>query len=185
MRTPVINTSTPFDLPTLDFTLLHKYPSRGPRYTSYPTALNFSPRFAAQDLRRAIEMSKNKTLSLYVHIPFCHRLCYYCGCNKIVTRLQSKADIYLDYLLKEIALQAEVLGHKPVTQLHLGGGTPNFLTDGQLQRLIDGLKAHFNFTDDAQLSIEIDPRNMSPQRIDSMAKMGFNRLSIGIQDTNP
>ena len=185
MRTPVINTSTPFDLPTLDFTLLHKYPSRGPRYTSYPTALNFSPRFAAQDLRRAIEMSKNKTLSLYVHIPFCHRLCYYCGCNKIVTRLQSKADIYLDYLLKEIALQAEVLGHKPVTQLHLGGGTPNFLTDGQLQRLIDGLKAHFNFTDDAQLSIEIDPRNMTPQRIDSMAKMGFNRLSIGIQDTNP
>ncbi|MGY0588016.1 MAG: oxygen-independent coproporphyrinogen III oxidase [Paraglaciecola chathamensis] len=185
MRTPVINTSTPFDLPTLDFTLLHKYPSRGPRYTSYPTALNFSPRFAAQDLRRAIEMSKNKTLSLYVHIPFCHRLCYYCGCNKIVTRLQSKADIYLDYLLKEIALQAEVLGHKPVTQLHLGGGTPNFLTDGQLQRLIDGLKAHFNFTDDAQLSIEIDPRNMSPQRIDSMAKMGFNRLSIGIQDTDP
>ena len=185
MRTPVINTSTPFDLPTLYFTLLHKYPSRGPRYTSYPTALNFSPRFAAQDLRRAIEMSKNKTLSLYVHIPFCHRLCYYCGCNKIVTRLQSKADIYLDYLLKEIALQAEVLGHKPVTQLHLGGGTPNFLTDGQLQRLIDGLKAHFNFTDDAQLSIEIDPRNMSPQRIDSMAKMGFNRLSIGIQDTNP
>lgn len=185
MRTPVINTSTPFDLPTLDFTLLHKYPSRGPRYTSYPTALNFSPRFAAQDLRRAIEMSKNKTLSLYVHIPFCHRLCYYCGCNKIVTRLQSKADIYLDYLLKEIALQAEVLGHKPVTQLHLGGGTPNFLTDGQLQRLVDGLKAHFNFTDDAQLSIEIDPRNMSPQRIDSMAKMGFNRLSIGIQDTNP
>ena len=185
MRTPVINTSTPFDLPTLDFTLLHKYPSRGPRYTSYPTALNFSPRFAAQDLRRAIEMSKNKTLSLYVHIPFCHRLCYYCGCNKIVTRLQSKADIYLDYLLKEIALQAEVLGHNPVTQLHLGGGTPNFLTDGQLQRLIDGLKAHFNFTDDAQLSIEIDPRNMTPQRIDSMAKMGFNRLSIGIQDTNP
>lgn len=185
MRTPVINTSMPFDLPTLDFTLLHKYPSRGPRYTSYPTALNFSPRFAAQDLRRAIEMSKNKTLSLYVHIPFCHRLCYYCGCNKIVTRLQSKADIYLDYLLKEIALQAEVLGHKPVTQLHLGGGTPNFLTDGQLQRLIDGLKAHFNFTDDAQLSIEIDPRNMSPQRIDSMAKMGFNRLSIGIQDTDP
>ncbi|MGY8898389.1 MAG: oxygen-independent coproporphyrinogen III oxidase [Paraglaciecola sp.] len=185
MRTPVINTSTPFDLPTLDFTLLHKYPSRGPRYTSYPTALNFSPRFAAQDLRRAIEMSKNKTLSLYVHIPFCHRLCYYCGCNKIVTRLQSKADIYLDYLLKEIALQAEVLGHKPVTQLHLGGGTPNFLTDAQLQRLVDGLKAHFNFTDDAQLSIEIDPRNMTPQRIDSMAKMGFNRLSIGIQDTNP
>ena len=185
MRPPVINTSTPFDLPTLDFTLLHKYPSRGPRYTSYPTALNFSPRFAAQDLRRAIEMSKNKTLSLYVHIPFCHRLCYYCGCNKIVTRLQSKADIYLDYLLKEIALQAEVLGHKPVTQLHLGGGTPNFLTDAQLQRLVDGLKAHFNFTDDAQLSIEIDPRNMTPQRIDSMAKMGFNRLSIGIQDTNP
>ncbi len=185
MRPPVINTSTPFDLPTLDFTLLHKYPSRGPRYTSYPTALNFSPRFAAQDLRRAIEMSKNKTLSLYVHIPFCHRLCYYCGCNKMVTRLQSKADIYLDYLLKEIALQAEVLGHKPVTQLHLGGGTPNFLTDAQLQRLVDGLKAHFNFTDDAQLSIEIDPRNMTPQRIDSMAKMGFNRLSIGIQDTNP
>ena len=185
MRTPVINTSTPFDLPTLDFTLLHKYRSRGPRYTSYPTALNFSPRFAAQDLRRAIEMSKNKTLSLYVHIPFCHRLCYYCGCNKIVTRLQSKADIYLDYLLKEIALQAEVLGHNPVTQLHLGGGTPNFLTDAQLQRLVDGLKAHFNFTDDAQLSIEIDPRNMTPQRIDSMAKMGFNRLSIGIQDTNP
>lgn len=185
MRTPVINTSTPFDLPTLDFTLLHKYPSRGPRYTSYPTALNFSPRFAAQDLRRAIEMSKNKTLSLYVHIPFCHRLCYYCGCNKIVTRLQSKADIYLDYLLKEIALQAEVLGHKPVTQLHLGGGTPNFLTDAQLQRLVDGLKGHFNFTDDAQLSIEIDPRNMTPQRIDSMAKMGFNRLSIGIQDTDP
>ncbi|QHJ11391.1 Oxygen-independent coproporphyrinogen III oxidase [Paraglaciecola mesophila] len=184
MCPPVTNNSTPFDLPTLDFTLLHKYPSRGPRYTSYPTALHFSPKFSTWDLRRAIHLSNNKTLSLYVHIPFCHRLCYYCGCNKIVTRLQSKADIYLDYLLKEIAQQAELLGHKPVTQLHLGGGTPNFLTDAQLQRLIDSLKAHFNFTDDAQLSIEIDPRNMTQARIDIMANMGFNRLSIGVQDTD-
>lgn len=185
MHPPVTDNSIPFDLPTLDFNLLHKYPSRGPRYTSYPTALHFSPKFSTRDLCRAIHVSKNKTLSLYVHIPFCHSLCYYCGCNKIVTRLQSKADIYLDYLLKEIAQQAELLGHKPVSQLHLGGGTPNFLTDAQLQRLIDGLKAHFNFTDDAQLSIEIDPRNMNTQRIDNFAKMGFNRLSIGLQDTDP
>ncbi|WP_040513778.1 oxygen-independent coproporphyrinogen III oxidase [Paraglaciecola polaris] len=168
-----------------DSALLQKYPARGPRYTSYPTALNFSPRFTKPNLLKAVAQSHNKSLSLYVHIPFCHSLCYYCGCNKVVTRLQSKADLYLDYLLKEIELQAKHFTQKPVTQLHLGGGTPNFLNDSQLQRLMEGLNTHFYFTHDAQLSIEIDPRNMSCQRIDAMADMGFNRLSIGLQDTDP
>ncbi|WP_158769025.1 oxygen-independent coproporphyrinogen III oxidase [Paraglaciecola sp. L1A13] len=168
-----------------DSALLKKYPARGPRYTSYPTALNFTPKFGKPDLLKAIEQSNNKTLSLYVHIPFCHKLCYYCGCTKVVTRLQSKADVYLDYLIKEVEIQAQYMGHKPVTRVHLGGGTPNFLNDIQLKRLIDGLKKHFNFTSDAELAIEVDPRDMTCERIDTMADIGFNRLSIGLQDIDP
>ena len=170
---------------TLDPALLDKYPLRGPRYTSYPTAPNFTPSFKQADFLKAAAQSDNNNLSLYVHIPFCHYLCYYCGCNKIVTQLQTKANVYLNHLIEEIKQQAEQFGAKAVTHLHFGGGTPNFLTDDQLLQLMNELKTHFYFTTDAQISIEIDPRDMTVERIDAMADMGFNRLSIGLQDTDP
>jgi oxygen-independent coproporphyrinogen-3 oxidase len=165
-----------------DPALLKKYPLRGPRYTSYPTAPNFTPWFKHSDFVKAIEQSENKHVSLYVHIPFCHNLCYYCGCNKIVTQLQSKANLYLTHLIEEIKQQASLIGAKKVTHLHLGGGTPNFLTNEQLLYLVNELQTHFYFATDAQMSIEVDPRNMTVERVDAMADMGFNRLSIGLQD---
>ena len=165
-----------------DTALLAKYNTSGPRYTSYPTALEFSDGFNELELTRAIADSKTDELSLYVHIPFCHSLCYYCGCNKIVTRHQSKADVYLDYLIKEINHRAMLFGHYRVRQLHLGGGTPSFLTDAQLKRLIDTLKAKFKFNEQLEMSIEIDPREIEVNKIDTLKALGFNRISIGVQD---
>jgi oxygen-independent coproporphyrinogen-3 oxidase len=117
-----------------------------------------------------------------MHIPFCHSLCYYCGCNKIVTRQVDKADIYLNYLITEIQLQAKHARTCSVDSLHLGGGTPSFLTKKQLSRLIDAARDAFRFNDDIEMSIEIDPREIEISYIDELAQLGFNRLSIGVQD---
>lgn len=164
--------------------LLNKYDTSGPRYTSYPTALEFSDNFSNDELIRAGESSSIKELSLYLHIPFCHSLCYYCGCNKIVTRHTEKADIYLDYLEKEILTRAQTFGKRPIRQLHLGGGTPSFLSHAQLSRLIDTLRNSFIFANDIEMSIEVDPREIELELADHLASIGFNRLSIGVQDTN-
>jgi len=168
--------------PFFDPTLLSKYNTSGPRYTSYPTALEFNSAFTQDDLVRAVKQSNNNALSLYIHIPFCHSLCYYCGCNKVVTRHRDKADIYLDYLIKEITARAPLFKDHRVTQIHLGGGTPSFLTNEQLTRLIDSINASFNVTLEVEQSIEIDPREIELSLADHLWSLGFNRLSIGVQD---
>lgn len=164
--------------------LLNKYNTNGPRYTSYPTALEFQPKVSDEHLVSAAKNSGNQGLSLYIHIPFCHSLCYYCGCNKIVTRHQDKADTYLDYLEKEIGIRARHMAHYQVEQLHLGGGTPSFLTLAQQHRLMAMLAAAFRFSANMECSIEIDPRRVDTDYLDGLAKIGFNRLSIGVQDTD-
>ena len=172
------------DIFDLTSELLNKYNINGPRYTSYPTALEFSSDFGNQDFIEAIENSSCQNLSLYVHVPFCHSLCYYCGCNKIVTRHKHKADIYLDYLEKEIISRASAFSNHQVQQLHLGGGTPSFLSKEQFSRLISKIKQHFQFKDKVEMSIEIDPREIELDLLDHLKQLGFNRLSFGVQDTN-
>ncbi|RHW76285.1 oxygen-independent coproporphyrinogen III oxidase [Colwellia sp. RSH04] len=165
-----------------DNQLLSKYNTSGPRYTSYPTALEFHDDFKHDDFIKAIENSNNRDLSLYVHIPFCHTLCYYCGCNKVITRHRDKADTYLEYLAKEIALQAPLFKEYNVKQLHWGGGTPSFLTHEQITTLVSLLKDKFNFSDDLEMSIEIDPREIEMDLAEHLFSLGFNRLSLGVQD---
>ncbi|MGI9221735.1 MAG: oxygen-independent coproporphyrinogen III oxidase [Woeseiaceae bacterium] len=170
-----------------DAELIERYDGRGPRYTSYPAAPEFSDRFTAADYREFARLSNesDRPLSLYVHIPFCHSLCYYCGCNKVVTRNQSRVRSYLDNLHREIELQAELYStSRPVEQLHLGGGTPTYLDDVLLQRLIDKLASEFNFAGpaDREFSIEVDPRSVDVATIQTLAELGFNRLSLGVQD---
>ena len=167
-----------------DQALIEKYNYSGPRYTSYPTALEFNEQFTEQDFVSAVNRYPNRSLSLYVHIPFCHKLCYFCGCNKLVTRQTHKVTQYLDTLDIEIAKRADLFKERIVTQMHWGGGTPTFLANDEITRLITSIQQHFNFAQNAELSIEIDPREISPQTIDHLAKLGFNRLSMGIQDFN-
>jgi len=165
-----------------DEKLLKKYNSSGPRYTSYPTALEFHDKFKHEDLLQAIEESPNRELSLYVHIPFCHSLCYYCGCNKVITRHREKADVYLEYLAKEISSRAELFTDYTVKQLHWGGGTPSFLTHNQITKLVSLLKDKFTFAKHVEMSIEIDPREIEMDLAEHLFALGFNRLSIGVQD---
>ena len=172
------------DTHQIDTGLLNKYNINGPRYTSYPTALEFHSDFSEQDLIEAVTSSDTRDLALYLHIPFCHSLCYYCGCNKIVTRHRDKADDYLDYLIKEMKSRAVHFSEYKVKQLHLGGGTPSFLTEAQFTRLISELRQHFSFVPDAEMGIEIDPREIEPDLLDHLKTLGFNRLSFGLQDTN-
>jgi len=167
-----------------DQALIEKYNYSGPRYTSYPTALEFSENFTQNDLIEATSTYPKRALSLYIHIPFCHKLCYFCGCNKVITRHQEKADKYLDYLEKEIIHQAAFFKNRVVSQLHWGGGTPTFLLPPQISRLMNLLRTHFTFSDQAELSIEVDPREIELSTIDHLAKQGFNRLSLGVQDFN-
>ena len=167
-----------------DQALIEKYNYSGPRYTSYPTALEFSESFTEQDFVKSIVNSENDSLSLYIHIPFCHMLCYYCGCNKIITRHQDKAERYLEYLAKEIAYQSKLFKHQVVTQIHLGGGTPTFLTKQQISWLMNVLRQSFQLASDGEYSIEIDPREIELDTLDHLRQEGFNRISLGVQDFN-
>ncbi|WP_432455474.1 MULTISPECIES: oxygen-independent coproporphyrinogen III oxidase [unclassified Agarivorans] len=167
-----------------DQSLIEKYNYSGPRYTSYPTALEFSEDFAEAQFNIACEKFPNRNLSLYLHIPFCHKLCYYCGCNKLITRHQHKADIYLDYLEQEILLRAPRFQQRLVSQMHWGGGTPTYLQAEQLKRLTAILHKQFQFAEDAEISIEVDPREIELSTIDLLAELGFNRISLGVQDFN-
>ncbi|WP_205597704.1 oxygen-independent coproporphyrinogen III oxidase [Paraferrimonas sp. SM1919] len=167
-----------------DQSLIEKYNYSGPRYTSYPTALEFNQDFNEAQWRQAIINSDSRKLSLYLHVPFCHKLCYYCGCNKIVTRHQHKADQYLEYLTKEIMSRAPLFKDYQVTQMHWGGGTPTFLTDEQIVAVTSLLKEQFNFADDGEFSIEIDPREIKLSTLDTLKAVGFNRISVGVQDFN-
>lgn len=165
-----------------DSALLKKYNTSGPRYTSYPTALEFHDQFNHQHLVQAIEASPNRELSLYVHIPFCHSLCYYCGCNKVITRHRDKADTYLEFLAEEIASRAPLFKDYTVKQLHWGGGTPSFLRHEQITKLVELLKEKFTFAEQVEMSIEIDPREIEMNLAEHLYSLGFNRLSIGVQD---
>ncbi|WP_342607773.1 oxygen-independent coproporphyrinogen III oxidase [Vibrio tritonius] len=168
-----------------DQAILDKYNYSGPRYTSYPTALEFHEAFTIAEYDMACTEYLERPLSLYVHIPFCHKLCYYCGCNKIVTRHAEKADEYLDILELEIRQRASLLQGRRVTQLHFGGGTPTFLTPVQITRVMTLLHEEFDFDADAEISIEIDPREIELTILDHLQHEGFNRISIGVQDFNP
>jgi len=175
--------------PTFDAPLLRKLGRPGPRYTSYPTADRFQEAFGYPDYLAAVAHRRTRQsgtpLSLYVHIPFCASICYYCACNKIVTRDRDKAAVYLDYLKREISMQAALYdGMNRVDQLHLGGGTPTYLSDSQMEELMAHLRSHFQFAPDAvgEYAIEIDPRTVTVERIASLRRQGFNRLSLGVQD---
>ena len=170
--------------------LIARHNGSGPRYTSYPTADRFTEGpIAAQyvtALHHRQQARPGAALSLYVHLPFCDTVCYYCACNKIATKDRRRADVYLDYLELEITLvRAEFSVAPAVTQLHLGGGTPTFLTNAQLSRLMQMLKQAFDFTLDAECSIEVDPRRLNDGTLELLAAHGFNRMSIGVQDLDP
>jgi oxygen-independent coproporphyrinogen-3 oxidase len=173
---------------TFNRALVEKYDRPGPRYTSYPTAPQFHQAFAEDDYKRAAALSNQapaKPLSIYIHIPFCKSLCYYCACNKIITQKTHRAVEYLDYLKREIALQAALFDRsRKLTQLHLGGGTPTYLTSEQLSDLMSCLREHFNLdeSDNHEFSIEVDPRTIDTARIAELRSQGFNRLSFGVQD---
>lgn len=172
--------------------LLRRYDVSGPRYTSYPTADRFVEAFSETEYTQALMSrksglsSKKRPLSLYVHIPFCESLCYYCACNKIITKHHDRAAKYLRYLTREVDLHTAILGlGQAVSQLHLGGGTPTFLTDDELRELMAMLRRNFNFTLGGEYSIEVDPRTIDIKRLDTLAELGFNRLSFGVQDFDP
>ncbi len=181
------NSSNPENI-QFDKTLVDKYNLRGPRYTSYPTSMQFRSDYTAKDYEAALTSIKNKTfepLSLYIHLPFCQDICYYCACNKVVTQNRQEADTYLDYLEKEMALLHKHISHqRRVSQLHLGGGSPTFLNAGQMTRLIHTISRYFKLTDNEsrEYSIEIDPRTVSKDNLALLKGLGFNRLSIGVQD---
>ena len=169
--------------------LLRKFDLNGPRYTSYPTADRFVEAFTesaylqALAQRRVGASTSHLPLSLYVHIPFCESLCYFCACNKIITKHHDKADTYLHYLSREIDMHAAHLGAMPsVSQLHLGGGTPTFMNDAQLGTLMATLHRSFNFVPGGDYAIEVDPRTVDAGRLAVLAGLGFNRLSFGVQD---
>jgi len=172
-----------------DRAVLRRYDKPGPRYTSYPTADRFVEAFDADAYARWLNVPGSGSalpLSLYVHIPFCNTVCYYCGCNKIVTKDHSKAVEYLGFLEKEIDLvAAQLRGSRPVEQLHLGGGTPTYLSIEELQRVMVLLRSRFTFAPRGEFSIEIDPRTAPPEKIAALGVLGFNRLSVGVQDFDP
>ncbi len=167
-----------------DLNLIQKYNQSGPRYTSYPTALEFNESYNDDDFKAAAGRYPDRPLSLYVHIPFCHKLCYFCACNKIITRHQHKVDIYLDYLEKEIKYRSALFKQRKITQIHWGGGTPTYLDEDQSLRLMAMLRKHFDVSDDAEISIEMDPREIELDMLDHLRAIGFNRISMGIQDFN-
>ena len=171
----------------VDEALIRRFDMPGPRYTSYPTADRFHEGFDAKthvkwlDHRDRIE--RDKPLSLYVHLPFCASICYYCACNKVITKDHSRSAQYLDYLEKEIRLATSYLPNsRYVTQMHFGGGTPTFLNAGELSRLMRMLRDNFDFAKDGEYAIEIDPRSADAKTIHLLADLGFNRMSIGVQD---
>ena len=164
--------------------LLRRHDRPGPRYTSYPTAPQFHDGFGWPQLRQAIEQSPAGPLSLYVHVPFCSSPCFYCGCNRVITRARGRGEIYVARLLREAGTIAPLFGGREVVQLHFGGGTPNFLAPALIGELLRGLRRRFRFSDEASrdISIELDPRTLAAGDIAELAALGFNRASLGVQD---
>ncbi|MCB1774094.1 MAG: oxygen-independent coproporphyrinogen III oxidase [Gammaproteobacteria bacterium] len=174
----------------LDPALIGRYDQTGPRYTSYPTAVQFHDGFGAAEYRAAAAASNasGRPLSLYFHIPFCDTVCFYCACNKVVTKDRTKAQPYLDRVYREIAMQAELFDDsRAVEQLHWGGGTPTFISAEQMRELMAVTGRHFRLLDDdrGEYSIEIDPREVTGETIGVLRDIGFNRMSLGLQDLDP
>ncbi len=172
--------------------LLTRFDVSGPRYTSYPTADRFVEAFRAEDYAQALLQRRSGAaalalpLSLYVHVPFCESLCYYCACNKIITKHHDKAAVYLRYLSREVDLHTQAMGRgQTVSQLHLGGGSPTFFSDAELAELMSMLRRNFNLVPGGEYSIEVDPRTVDAGRLKALAALGFNRLSFGVQDFDP
>jgi oxygen-independent coproporphyrinogen-3 oxidase len=171
--------------------LVARFNTAGPRYTSYPTAPEWKDGFPFADVERLFAESRvaraGVPLSLYAHIPFCHKLCYYCGCNMLVTRNAERVERYLDAVIGETAALAERLdvARREVVQLHWGGGTPTFLDCAQLERLHQGMTRHFRMAPGAEVSIEIHPPVTTRAQLETLAQLGFNRLSLGVQDFDP
>ncbi|OSI11752.1 oxygen-independent coproporphyrinogen III oxidase [Neisseria canis] len=177
-------------LPEFDRRLIASLPASGPRYTSYPTADRFDSSCGEAEYLSALAGRQNKAadpaLSLYIHIPFCNTICYYCGCNKIITKDTSRADAYIGYLEREMALLSPHLkGSRKLAQLHFGGGTPTFLSDGQIERVFSMIRKYFTLMPAGEYSIEIDPRKVSRDTVRHLGRLGFNRMSVGIQDFDP
>ncbi len=181
----------PQSLPAeIDLDLVRKFDKLGPRYTSYPTADRFADGFDHRSFEQAMRAralaGSRAPLSLYVHLPFCNTICFYCGCNKVVTRDKSRAERYLHYLGREVALQASMAGEaRRVRQMHWGGGTPTFLAEHEMRLVWEMLSSNFEFLPDGEYAIEIDPRSCSPETIALLAEIGFNRASFGVQDFDP
>src|SRR5688572_12282647 len=174
----------------IDPVQVRKYDASGPRYTSYPTADRFVDAFGEDEFRRWLGRRNIggivQPLSVYVHLPFCRSLCYYCGCNKVVTRDRSKSSHYIKYLEKELAHLGSLLGDRPaIRQLHWGGGTPTFLARDEMADLMRLLDAQFTRDAATECSIEVDPRSADPGCMAFLAGLGFNRLSLGVQDFDP
>jgi oxygen-independent coproporphyrinogen-3 oxidase len=174
-------------MPPLSHEMLARLDTPGPRYTSYPTADRFHPGFTEHDVRAALRASAaNEPLSVYVHVPFCASLCWYCACNKIITRHHEQAGPYLDATEREMALNVAELGaRRTMTQLHVGGGTPTFLSDDELARLVGALDRAFDRSHDIEASIEVDPRTVTADSLGTLRRLGFNRISFGVQDFDP
>lgn len=172
----------------IDPVLIRKYDVSGPRYTSYPTADRFAETFGETDFRRWLEERSgiDRPLSIYVHLPFCESICFYCGCNKVITRDHGRSSKYIKYLAKELAQISSLTGAgRRICQLHWGGGTPTFLSREEMQILMQAIDGEFGRDPGAEFSIEVDPRRLEPGRIGFLAALGFNRVSIGVQDFDP
>ncbi len=172
-----------------DKDLIRRYDTFGPRYTSYPTAVQFTTDFNLEDYLGGVKHSNEdpipSPLSLYLHIPFCDTICYYCGCSKVITKDKSKAAHYIDLLKQEIKLQGALFAKdRIVTQIHWGGGTPTFLSDKEIYEIIECIRDNFNVPPDneVEFGIEVDPRTVDQQRLKNLNNLGFNRISFGVQD---
>ena len=179
-------------IPPFDADLLRRYDRPGPRYTSYPTAPQFKPGFGPAEFAKAARLSNDdpipRRLSLYAHVPFCFSPCFYCGCNRIITRDLARAETYLSRLVREVAMLGPLFDRdREVLQIHLGGGTPNFFSPTQIGELLESLNTHFRFSQSParDFSIELDPRFINKGDIEALAFMGFNRASLGVQDFDP
>ncbi len=168
--------------------LIQKYDTQGPRYTSYPTVPHWNQPFLAQDYQkklRALQKKESQTLALYTHIPFCEEKCYFCACNVVITRKKEQADLYLKYVKKELALLVPFLAASPVTQIHWGGGTPTYLSCEQMEDLFHEYEKYFSISPSAEISLELDPRVTSYEQLKTLRHLGFNRVSMGVQDFDP
>ncbi len=185
--TPVVLGSNSIEI---DLELIRRLEKSGPRYTSYPTADRFVEAFNAETYKQWVDKRalghQPRPLSLYFHIPFCNTVCYYCACNKVITKDRSKSARYVKYMVKEMVMQSQLFGkHKRVDQLHWGGGTPTFLPHDQMRELMAATRENFDLSEDGEYSIEIDPRKVGEDTVQLLAELGFNRMSIGVQDFDP